>query len=83
LALRSPRVLLSTALLCFGAGDACEAVRLALRALALAKAADDAPAAEAALRTLAFCYRRIGRSEDAKAFIGAIAAPLASAQAQG
>jgi len=81
--IRSPRVLLSTALLCFGGGDACEAVRLALRALAVAKAGEDAAAAEAALRTLAFCYRRIGRAEDAKAFIAAIAAPLASAQPEG
>lgn len=62
---RDPREALAEAAVSLGGGDPAGAVRLSLRALGLARAAADRRGEIAALRTLAACYRALGRDVDA------------------
>jgi hypothetical protein len=66
----TPRTVLTRALVLVESGDVGSAVRETLRALALARTARDAPGEKAALTTLAACYRRLGREQDALALEG-------------
>lgn len=60
-----PRESITEAAVALGTGDAAAAVRLGLRALALTRRAADRKGEIAALRTLAACYRALGRWGDA------------------
>lgn len=66
----SARNAIAIALVLIEAGDPNAAVREALRALALARAAGESAGEQAALATLAACYRRLGRDAEAKALAG-------------
>ncbi|MBX3272525.1 MAG: hypothetical protein KF729_19860 [Sandaracinaceae bacterium] len=57
---------LAMALLSLRSGDAIEGVRRGLGALACARGLGDARGEEAALKTLAACYRALGRDADAE-----------------
>jgi hypothetical protein len=60
--------MLALALVLAGSGDPVGAVRAAVAALASARRRGDASGEEAALRTLARCYRALGRPHDAARF---------------
>ena len=62
-----PRESIAEAAVALGSGDPGAAARLGLRALALARKAGDPKGEHAALRTLAACYRALGREDDAAA----------------
>ncbi|MDQ3034537.1 MAG: hypothetical protein M3Y87_19160, partial [Myxococcota bacterium] len=62
---RDPREEIVEAAVALGSGDAGAAVRLGLRALALARRASDRKGELAALRMVAACYRALGRGDDA------------------
>ncbi len=66
----TPRTAIATALVLIETGELGAAVRQALRALALARAASDQPGERAAIATMAACYRRLGRDDDAAALEG-------------
>ena len=61
------RTALATALVLLETAQPGKAVREALRALAHARSSDDGAGEHAALRTLALCYERLGRADDAAA----------------
>jgi hypothetical protein len=60
-----PREAIAEAAVALGGGDLASAVRLGLRALAITRRAADRKGELAALRTLAACYRALGRFHDA------------------
>jgi hypothetical protein len=62
-----PRESIAEAAVALGSGNPAAAVRLGLRALALARRASDKRGESAAMRTLAACYRALGREADADA----------------
>ncbi len=64
----SSRAMLALALVLAGSGDPVGAVRAAVAALASTRRRHDASGEEAALRTLARCYRALGRVQDAERF---------------
>ncbi len=64
----STRAMLALALVLAGSGEPVGAVRAAVAALASARRRGDASGEEAALRTLARCYRALGRTRDAERF---------------
>lgn len=68
----NPREALAEAIVALAAGDMHEAVRAGLKALALARRAADPLGEEAALRTLAACYRGLGREHDVERLEGII-----------
>lgn len=61
------RAALAMALVLLDGGEIGSAVREALRALSRARSSSDVRGEEASLRTLAACYKRLGREADAKA----------------
>jgi hypothetical protein len=63
----STRTAIATAILLAETGQASGGVREALRALQIARATKDGPGEQAALRTLALCFERLGRTDDAAA----------------
>lgn len=63
----TPRTAIATALVLIETGELGAAVRQTLHALALARAASDLPGERAAIATMAACYRKLGRDEDALA----------------
>jgi tetratricopeptide (TPR) repeat protein len=64
---QAARASLALALVLLQAGDAGQAIRAALGALAVARATHDSKGESAALRTLSACYRFLGRDGDAVA----------------
>jgi hypothetical protein len=64
----STRAMLALALVLAGSGEPVGAVRAAVAALASARRRGDTSGEEAALRTLARCYRALGRTRDAERF---------------
>lgn len=64
----STRAMLALALVLAGSGDPVGAVRAAIAALANARRRGDTNGEQAALRTLARCYRALGRARDAERF---------------
>jgi hypothetical protein len=61
----SARTAITTALVLLETGEPSEAVRESLRALSIARAADDRAGEQAALATLSVCYRKLGRDDEA------------------
>ncbi|MFT3921333.1 MAG: hypothetical protein QM778_02235 [Myxococcales bacterium] len=66
----TPRTAIATALVLIETGELGAAVRQALHALALAREATDRAGERAAVATMAACYRKLGRDEDALALEG-------------
>jgi len=76
--LRTPRLVLTSALVAIAQGELEPAVRSCLEALARTREAHDTLGERAALSVLSMCYQRLGREADARRLAGAALARAGS-----